>query len=115
GAVSFIWGENIRSLKLPTDAYGERVLGVRITYTRMIAMGLAIVVTGAMLYFLARTRIGLAMRALANRREISALLGVPILRVDSWAWVISGLIAGVTGILLANLTRMSPIFLTFIV
>ena len=115
GAVSFIWGENIRSLKLPTDAYGERVLGVRITYTRMIAMGLAVVVTVGMLYFLNRTRIGLAMRALANRREISALLGVPILRINSYAWIISGVVAGVSGILLANLTRMSPVFLTFVV
>lgn len=115
GAVSFIWGENTRSLRLPTDADGVRVLGVRITFTRMIAMGLALAVTGAMLVFLNRTRTGLAMRALANRREISALLGIPVLRVDSWAWVISGVIAGVSGILLANLTRMSPIYLTFVV
>jgi branched-chain amino acid transport system permease protein len=115
GGVSFVWGEQIRSLKLPTDAYGERILGVRITYTRMIAMGLAVVATIGMLLFLNRTRVGLAMRALANRREISALLGVPILRIDSYAWIISGVIAGVSGILLANLTRMSPIFLTFIV
>jgi branched-chain amino acid transport system permease protein len=58
---------------------------------------------------------GLAMRALANRRDISAMLGVPVLTVDSWAWAMSGLIAGVSGILLANLARMQPLFLTFMV
>jgi branched-subunit amino acid ABC-type transport system permease component len=115
GVVDLIWGEYTRSLRLPTDAYGVRVLGVRITYTRAIAMGLAIAVTLGMLLFLNKTRIGLAMRAMANQREISALLGVPILKVDAWAWVISGLIAGVSGILLANLTRMAPLFLTFVV
>ena len=115
GVVDFIWGEYTRSLRLPTDDYGVRILGVRITYTRVLAMVLALGVTAGMLLFLNKTRIGLAMRAMADQREISALLGVPILKVDAWAWVISGLIAGVSGILLANLTRMAPLFLTFIV
>jgi branched-chain amino acid transport system permease protein len=115
GGLDYVFGERVRSLRLPTDALGFRVLDVRVTGTRMVAIGVAIAVTIIMLLFLNRTRIGLAMRALANRREISALLGVPILRVDSYAWAISGLIAGVSGILLANLTRMHPQFLTFLV
>jgi branched-subunit amino acid ABC-type transport system permease component len=115
GAIDYTFGERVRSLRLPTDAFGITILDVRVTYTRLITMGVAVVVTIGMLAFLNRTRVGLAMRALANRREISALLGVPILRVDSYAWAISGVIAGVTGILLANLTRMHPQFLTFLV
>jgi branched-subunit amino acid ABC-type transport system permease component len=115
GFMDLFWGEYGRVLRLPTDSLGVRILDVRITYTRLIALGVALGVTAATLVFLARTRMGLAMRALANRREISALLGVPILKVDSWAWGISGVIAGVSGILLANLARMQPLFLTFIV
>ena len=92
-----------------------RILDVRVTYTRLIALGLTCVVTVGTIFFLGWTRMGLAMRALANRREISALLGVPVLKVNSWAWVMSGLIAGVSGILLANLARMQPLFLTFMV
>jgi branched-chain amino acid transport system permease protein len=115
GFMDLFWGEYGRVLRLPTDSLGVRILDVRITYTRLIALGVALGVTAATLVFLARTRMGLAMRALANRREISALLGVPILKVDSWAWGISGAIAGVSGILLANLARMQPLFLTFIV
>jgi len=115
GSIDYTFGERVRSLRLPTDALGISILDVRVTYTRLIAIGVAAVVTVGMLVFLNRTRLGLAMRALANRREISALLGVPILRVDSSAWAISGVIAGVTGILLANLTRMHPQFLTFLV
>jgi branched-chain amino acid transport system permease protein len=115
GFMDLFWGEYGRVLRLPTDALGLRILDVRITYTRLIALGLSLAVTGATLVFLGRTRMGLAMRALANRREISALLGVPILKVDSWAWAMSGVIAGVSGILLANLARMQPLFLTFVV
>ncbi|MCP3473121.1 ABC transporter permease [Bradyrhizobium sp. CCGUVB1N3] len=115
GLMDFFWGEYGRVLRLPTDSLGIRIMDVRVTYTRLIAVGLTCVVTVGTILFLGWTRMGLAMRALANRREISALLGVPVLKVDSWAWVMSGLIAGVSGILLANLARMQPLFLTFMV
>lgn len=115
GVMDFVWGEYGRVLRLPTDSLGVRILDVRVTYTRLITLGLACVVTAGTVFYLGWTRMGLAMRALANRREISALLGVPVLKVDSWAWVMSGLIAGVSGILLANLARMQPLFLTFMV
>ena len=55
------------------------------------------------------------MRALANNREISALLGVPVLQIDAWAWTMSGAIAGVSGILLANMVRLQALILTFLV
>ena len=115
GFMDLFWGEYGRVLRLPTDALGLRILDVRVTYTRLIALGLSLSLTAATLVFLAHARMGLAMRALANRREISALLGVPILKVDSWAWAMSGVIAGISGILLANLARMQPLFLTFVV
>ena len=115
GFMDLVWGEYGRVLRLPTDALGVRILDVRVTYSRLIALGLSFAIVAGAVLFLGRTRLGLAMRALANRREISALLGVPVLKVDSWAWALSGLTAGVSGILFANLSRMQPLFLTFMV
>src|SRR5262249_19080786 len=43
-----------------------------------------------------------AMRALANDREISATLGVPVRRVEAAAWFGSGLVSGAAGLLLAD-------------
>lgn len=115
GFMELMWGEWPRALRLPTDALGFRVLGVRVTYTRLIAMALSLAITGGVIVFFSRSKLGLAMRALANNREISGLLGVPILRVDAWAWVMSGAIAGVSGILLANMVRLQALILTFLV
>ena len=78
-------------------------------------MALSLAITGGMIVFFNRSKLGLAMRALANNREISGLLGVPVLRVDAWAWVMSGAIAGVSGILLANMVRLQALILTFLV
>ena len=115
GFCEFFWGEWPRSLRLPTDSIGFDVFGVRVTATRAIAFCLGVAVALGMIVFLNRSRLGLSMRALANDREISGLVGVPVLRVDAWAWVISGVLAGVSGIFLANMLRLQAIPLTYLV
>ncbi len=115
GFSDFIWGEWPRALRLPSDNVGFELVGVRVTATRAIAFGLGLAVAIGMILFLKLTRLGLSMRALANDREISGLVGVPVLRVDAWAWVISGVISGVSGILLANMVRLQIIPLTYMV
>ena len=55
------------------------------------------------------------MRALANDREITATLGVPVRRVEAAAWLGSGLLAGVAGLLLSNLVGLDANTLTFLV
>ena len=68
--------------------------------------------TGAFLRF---TKLGTAMRAMANDREITATLGVPVRRVEAAAWFGCGLLAGVAGILLADLVALDATTLTFLV
>ena len=55
------------------------------------------------------------MRALADDREITATLGVPVRRVEASAWFVSGLISGAAGLLLANLVGLDAATLTFLV
>jgi branched-chain amino acid transport system permease protein len=115
GFCEFVWGEWPRSLRLPSDTLSFGLIGVRVTATRAIAFALGLLVTIGMILFLNRSRLGLSMRALANDREISGLVGVPVLRVDAWAWVISGLLSGVSGIFLGNMVRLQVIPLTYMV
>ena len=55
------------------------------------------------------------MRALANDREITATLGVPVRRVEAAAWLGSGLVCGSAGLLLSNLVGLDIVGLTFLV
>jgi branched-chain amino acid transport system permease protein len=115
GFMGYVWGEAPRRLRLPTDTMSFELLGVRVTVTRAIAFALAVLATIGVMVFLARSRLGLQMRALANNRDLSALLGVKVLRADAFAWLISGTLAGISGILLADLQRLSGQTLTFVV
>lgn len=110
-----IWGELPRRLQFPTDQMFLTVFSVRLTFTRLIALVLAVLMVVAITLLLNRTRLGLDMRALANDRDLSAILGVRILHTETAAWVITGIFAGLAGLLLADLVRLQGTFLTFLV
>ena len=83
---------------LPTDLDFVLLFGVRLTVTRLIALGVSLAMVVGIGLLLARTRIGLGMRALASDRHISAAIGVRVVQIDSIAWLVNGLFAGIAGI-----------------
>src|SRR6516225_871119 len=118
GIMDLVWtvtGGRVRSISLPTDNGGFTVLGLQVTWTQVIALGGGVVLTVGTAAFLRYTKLGTAMRAMANDREITATLGVPVRRVEAAAWFGCGVIAGVAGLLLADLVALDATTLTFLV
>jgi branched-chain amino acid transport system permease protein len=119
GAMYWIWpaGTFARSLIMGTTNWGYQVefLNARLNGTQIIAFCFAVSVTVLTALFLRFTKLGTAMRALANDREITATLGVPVRRVEAAAWLGSGLVCGASGLLLANLVGLDAGTLTFLV
>jgi len=117
GIVNWVWSPGViaRSLTLPSDQWSYSVAGVFINWTQIMALLFGIAVTGGTAIFLRTTKLGTAMRSLANDREITAMLGVPVRRVESSAWFGSGLVCGASGIFLADLVALDPFTLTFLV
>jgi branched-chain amino acid transport system permease protein len=107
GGMAWYWGVGVaRRLVLPTDLNFVLLFGVRLSLTRLIALAVALAMIGAVGLLLSRTRIGLGMRALASDRNISAAIGVRVVQIDSLAWLLNGMFAGIAGILLANISRL---------
>jgi branched-chain amino acid transport system permease protein len=116
GLMNLLWAAQItRSLILQSDNYGFNVGSVSVDYTQVIAVAFAIVVTIGISIFLRVTKLGTTMRALADDREITATLGVPVRRVEAVAWFGTGILAGAAGLLLADLVTLASDALTFLV
>jgi branched-chain amino acid transport system permease protein len=118
GAMDLLWTSNggaSRSITLPTDNHGFMVGEIQVTTTDVIALAVGIVITVATTLFLRYAKLGTAMRAMANDREITATLGVPVRRVEASAWFGCGIVAGISGILLADLVALDATTLTFLV
>jgi branched-chain amino acid transport system permease protein len=118
GLMDLLWttsGGQARSLTLPTDNSGFTIGQITVTDTQVIALAAGVVLTVATAAFLRFTQLGTAMRAMANDREITATLGVPVRRVEAAAWLGCGALSGIAGLLLADLVALDATTLTFLV
>lgn len=115
GAMAWIWSDKARSMTLPTSNHGFMIGQVQVTTTQVIALAFGLVVSAITIISLRYTKLGTAMRGLADDREITATLGVPVRRVEAVAWLGSGLISGVAGLLLSDLVGLDATTLTFLV
>lgn len=118
GVMDLLWtssGGASRSIVLPTDAHTFTVSGILVEWTNVIALALGLVITIVTAAFLRFTKLGTGMRAMANDREITATLGVPVRRVEAAAWFGCGVLSGLAGLLLADLVALDATTLTFLV
>ena len=118
GAMDLLWpssGGASRALTVPTDNNTFQVGEISVTYTNVIALALGLAVTVVTAAFLRFTKLGTAMRAIANDRDITASLGVPVRRVTAAAWFGCGVLSGIAGVLLADLVALDSTSLTFLV
>jgi branched-chain amino acid transport system permease protein len=116
GIAQWYWGDDPRRLVLPTDSSGIEFDGRRlVSHTRLLALVLAIGLTLGITALLLKTPLGLRMRALQSNRTLSALIGVRVKRVDTWAWALAGVLAGISGLFMGNMVRLNPVVLTFLV
>jgi branched-chain amino acid transport system permease protein len=115
GSCTLIWGDQVGTLDLPTANVTFAVSGVEVSATDVLALVLAIVVVVAASVYLRRTFTGTSMRAIANDRELAATHGIRVGRVELITWAAIGALAGVSGILFANLVTLQSEPLTFLV
>jgi branched-chain amino acid transport system permease protein len=118
--MSGVWpASQAKSLTLPSNNwhnFGYQIGDVRVSWTQIIALAFAVLVTAGTAVFLRFTKLGTAMRALASDREMTATLGVPVRRVEAAAWFGSGIVCGVVGLLLPSLLfSLEAVTLTFFV
>jgi ABC-type branched-subunit amino acid transport system ATPase component/branched-subunit amino acid ABC-type transport system permease component len=89
--------------------------GVVVSSDQLAAL-LSVVVTALLLWLVVqRSGLGLRMRAVVDRRELAALRGVDVGRTSSTAWILSSMLAGLAGILIAPIFTLAPSpYVTFV-
>ena len=74
-------------------------------------LGLTLVLTFVLYLVYQRTRLGLALRAVASDRDVASLMGIQTQRLVSLSWAIGVLLAGVSAILVAPSISLTPTFM----
>ena len=84
------------------------MLGVKIFYQHLITFMAVVIVLGGLRFLLMKTRLGVAIRATAQDREVANLMGMNESRVALITVGISLTLAAVTGAVIAPLTIVDP-------
>ena len=90
------------------------VLGVTLTYTRISAFSVSLFLFASLLIFITKTKIGKAMRAVSQDREVAMLMGINTERLYMLTMALSAMLAAVAGIFIsASTTRVAGAWMWF--
>ncbi|SRR5579883_2034389 len=110
-----------QSLQYNVSQSGVVQVGVvRLSPGEAVAIVVALIVAPLTALFLARTRLGKHMRAVADNRDLASISGIDVERIAVDVWIFAGILAGLGGVMLGleqgtfdpNL-GVDPLFLIF--
>jgi len=103
-------GPDIR--RLPPDiisADAFQVGGIRITSAQLLILAATAVLVGGLVLLMQRTRLGLAIRAMAEKPDAAQLMGIDTGRAAALVSFLSGCLAGAGGVLIGlNFNAIHP-------
>lgn len=82
--------------------------GIHLSVSNLVIAVAAVIGLVALHAFLSKTRIGKALRAVSMDRESAMLMGIPSSRIETLAYAIGLLLAGVSGSLLSLVLSFDP-------
>jgi branched-chain amino acid transport system permease protein len=100
-AAGWIWGFSNRSFPSLFGNDSVDVAGVRVDVESLGVVAVMLTVVGLVFLFTQRTKLGLAMRAVAMNPESSRLSGIPVGRTLMVGWGLAALVGALAGALIA--------------
>jgi neutral amino acid transport system permease protein len=105
--IFFIWGGSNQNYKVPVTPALD-IFGLKIPQNQILVLVLAIVAIFGLRYVLQNTKIGKAMRAVADDLDLARVSGINVDRVILWTWVIAGSLTSLSGSMYGLITAVRP-------
>jgi branched-chain amino acid transport system permease protein len=99
GFGEMVWGANVKALDVGIPDTSFKVAGVLVNRLELTAAVTAAVLVTVLALFFHGTRIGRALRAVADDHEAALSIGIPLKTIWVIVWSVAGLVALVAGIM----------------
>ena len=103
-----IFGSDFRSVSPSYSGQGFEFGSIVIPYVRLMSLGAAILLAACLAFLLNRTRIGLAINAIAADRDAAQLVGIDLRHAYAVTYGLGAACAGVAGGLIALIQAITP-------
>jgi neutral amino acid transport system permease protein len=105
--ILLIWGGSNQLYDLPVVQalqFGD----LRIAYYRIVVIGLTLLAIAGIYFLLQSSKIGKAMRAVADNIDLARVSGINVEQVVFWTWVITGILTALSGSMYGLITAVHP-------
>jgi branched-chain amino acid transport system permease protein len=103
GLAQIVWGAGVHGLDLGIEdapiQWISDSTGMNVSKFDLMAAGVAAVLVSTLAVFFNRTRIGRALRAVADDHQAALAVGIPLQQIWSIVWAVAGGVALVAGLL----------------
>jgi branched-chain amino acid transport system permease protein len=91
-----------------------KIFDVHVSDQRMLVLAALVILAVLLALFFSRTNLGLAILGVSQEPVATELMGISVRRLSSFTWALTGLLAGIAGMLTAPVVgSFGPGFLTF--
>jgi neutral amino acid transport system permease protein len=105
--ILLFFGGDAKRYNLPVSEALD-VFGIKIKFYNLVVLGLAVVAIAGLHFLLQNTKIGKAMRAVADDIDLARVTGINVEKVVLWTWIIAASLTGLGGQMYGLVTNVRP-------
>ncbi len=106
--ILMFFGADVKTIDFIQTAEGLEFFGAIITPLQIVIVIVSVILFILLFLLMKKTRIGKAMRAVADNTEVAEIVGISAERIHSWSFIIGSAIAGIGGILIGLEQNLEP-------
>jgi branched-chain amino acid transport system permease protein len=98
GTATLVFGAGNRSIEMPVGDEPIDLGLVLLSPVQLVGAGVSIVFLAIFTWFFLKSRIGIAMRAVADSQQVAMAMGVDVRRYFALAWAMAGIVSALGGV-----------------
>lgn len=106
--ILIFFGADVKTINYIKVAKGLDIFGAIITPLQIFIIIVSVILLIALFFFMKKAKLGKAMRAVSDNKDVAEIVGISAERIYNWSFVIGSAIAGIAGILVALEQNLDP-------
>ncbi|MDO8524322.1 MAG: branched-chain amino acid ABC transporter permease [bacterium] len=106
--ILIFFGADVKTIGFIKIAKGSEFAGAIITPLQIVIIIASAVLFALLFLLMKKTKLGKAMRAVADNKQVSEICGISTEKIYNWVFIIGSTIAGVAGILVGLEQNLEP-------
>lgn len=106
--ILLFFGADVKVIGLLKNSGGFSIFGAVITPLQMLIVILSPLLLVSLFLFMKKTKLGKAMRAVSDNKDVAEIIGISSENIYSWSFIIGSAIAGVAAILIGLEQNLEP-------